>query len=262
MEKVTIILSVLMGVITTILVLTILSFTGVVTIEFGNNNTTTGGKTTDKEPVVDKDRDREESEEEILEKLNIIIEDELYVFNGKQNLRDFTNQDKLAFAYGIYVDENGIDHTSFKGEELMKKFKASSLGELGLTHENMYLYDELRCSYDEDSDTYELDPDFGGHGIIGSLAIYKRVDDYKFEDDTYTVSKKYLWVYDYDGEETAYIQGSYEGDRITDNEVVLAEMSDEDYEELIENNKIETYHYVFEKIDGEYKIIDFYTTMS
>ena len=195
--------------------------------------------------------------------LNYIVENELYLLGGKKNINEITNKEKVWYAFKI-SDWTGTNLFEIKeGENLKNVFKSSSFSELGLELENIYSEGDkgLRYEYSKYSDRFT---DVGGHrGTYYVDSMYVKTNDYVKNGNKYTISAKYLWIYQKLSPLTE-LYGSYEDASKEHNPVYISKDKNtftyDELNEIIENNNIETYNFTFEKKDGQFKLVEFSVT--
>ena len=195
--------------------------------------------------------------------LNYIVENELYLLGGKKNINEITNKEKVWYAFKI-SDWTGTNLFEIKeGENLKNVFKSSSFSELGLELENIYSEGDkgLRYEYSKYSDRFT---DVGGHrGTYYVDSMYVKTNDYVKNGNKYTISAKYLWIYQKLSPSTE-LYGSYEDASKEHNPVYISKDKNtftyDELNEIIENNNIETYNFTFEKKDGQFKLVEFSVT--
>lgn len=239
----------------------------------------------------DDDKNNKEQKETIdpselnkIAELKRIIEEELWILGGKNNINEITNHDKLLMAKKIYCNNhpyysdttcykdktNTTTLTSFKFDNLNTVYENSSISNLGsLKAEN------IKCSlghnewtYDNQTKTYSYTA--LGHGGFSIEPAYKKLINFTNNNNEYTISYKYIWTYS-----TEYIKyplySSYdinEENYINDVPMEYVDpiegvetMTVEEYIESVYKSmedELDTYNYVFRKTNGKMKLINFY----
>lgn len=216
--------------------------------------------------------------------LEKIITNELYLLKAKTSLNDLTNQLKLAVALNklkttTSQPKNEYNELiSFTADELETAFNNSSLSKYGFKHENIEgansilenAYPKHSYNYSNGIYTYtnKVNNTYSDFPEIG----YKIITATK-ENQNYIISIKYMWgnltdcgalcatkvygkiynTYDqYLSNENNNIGTLEKINTTTD----LTNYFNNNYESL--KDKLATYTYVFEKVNSQYKLINFY----
>lgn len=216
-------------------------------------------------------------DDNVEKELSNIIEDELSYLNNKTKISQLTNQDKLSLAYYKFVNDSSNENREydapFKAEELDKFYEKTSLSNYKLTHENIKCFsfddsnDHILWNYDSNTKTYKRNEKHGGHGYLNSIIMGSVITSSKLQDNKYIISIKYIWSEFLEGFSETKVYGSY-NDAKNDINSLGKVSSDENIieagEQYLDNNyldikdKLDEYVYTFEKIDNNYKLVDFY----
>lgn len=205
-------------------------------------------------------------------KLSDIVKNDLYILGGKTNLSELTNREKL---FHLYRSSLGFDSTkSFGGAIITSEFNNSSLSNLGLELDDIYYYASncVLYKYDSASDSYNEADDCGFSANYVNSA-YVDVSDYSVSNGKYTVSAKYLWYYD-EPRDSFYLYGKYSdvasldynANEANDKSLVkeaidIDNFTDEEMmKKIMNDNNVETYNFVFEKVNDNFKLVDFYVS--
>lgn len=191
--------------------------------------------------------------------INDIIKNELYVLGGKKSFNELSNKEKLWFSFHSFF---GFSKDSFKGADLVKQFKDTSIGNLDITLDDIGYYSGncITYEYNCETDTYNKTPNCA-HSTSFVSFIYVDVSDYKIIDGKYNVSAKYLWYYDDMGFH-GNIYHSYEDalnhvNPIEYSRKKFEELTYDDIRPLINNYTLETYNFTFEKSNDGFILVDF-----
>lgn len=193
--------------------------------------------------------------------LNDIVKNDLYVFGGKKSLNELSNKEKLWFSFKKFF---GFSKDSFTGNDLVKKFKDTSIGDLGIVLDDIGYYSDncITYEYDYKTDIYSRTANCG-RSIWYVDFVYVDVSDYKIVDGKYNVSAKYLWYYDQLGF-YGNVYSSYNDALNNKNSIYTFKdtnkITRDEVNRLLEHEKIETYNFTFEKKDDKFKLVDFNVT--
>lgn len=206
------------------------------------------------------------NKQDLNEDFRKIITEELTILTGKKNLQELTNQDKLWFAY---EKSTANDKEKFNAQILSDYFKNSSLGNLGLTFEDIGFLGTDCSSYEEEAkkhcveyyynnadNTYSKNELFVSWNPITPIIKYSKIDDYIKKEDKYIVKAKYLFS-NMPGLLTIY--GNY-NDAINDTNSIASstDFTEEKAKTYLQDSKVATYNYVFTVKDEQIKLVDFY----
>ena len=221
-----------------------------------------------------KDNENDENRKNDIEK---IIDNELRYLLSKKKLNELTNQDKLRTILILYSSENGNNDTINKNA-LDNVFKNSSLRNLEIVYEDIY---EDSMLQDTTGKWYELDNDIYNKVILGHGGnifniIYKQVVDYKEESNKITISYKYAFYTTIgDGPVPINIFYNYNDAIKNENRVAVYDPMDylteedfsgyqaalndaKEYDYVKDLDKMYTYTYVFDIVNDDYVLTDYF----
>ncbi len=225
-----------------------------------------------------------------------VAESELYILNGKKSIKDIGNQQKLIMALHLYLNSEevldklnaGDDNFDVDASKLDEYFEKSSISYMDkLVHEDILLpkLDDgkdpiVEWKFDSNTNKYSCNTDMFqvyNNGFPYVYNVANKTSEFKEENGKYYLSRKYLWgTSGNDANDCFSVYASYDNakdkkDKITsvqdamnmneneDNyseENIYQKYMDENYESI--KDKLETYTYVFEKVDNKIKLVDFY----
>lgn len=197
-------------------------------------------------------------DQNIQNKLETIIKDELYVFGGKNNINDITNTEKLFLSYKNTIKFEKTNN--FQGDIISNWFKNSSLSKLKLELEDIMYYDSncVMYKYDEISNSYNKQEECGFGKNFVDIA-YTDISNYTLDNDKYHVFVKYLWYVNEPAEEFS-LYGKYNDAYNMENSIITENINEfnnaNKMKNIIDNNNVETYNYIFEKENNSFKLIE------
>ncbi|MDD4000919.1 MAG: hypothetical protein PHX62_08540 [Bacilli bacterium] len=229
------------------------------------------------------DDDIKDEEELVLtqSKFEKIVDDELDILDGKISINEVTNEDKLRYSFWRYkldaVDYTdsevyGSDTNTFAASILDQYFAKTCIGYLGLKDENFGLFNapaEIWYFYNSNTKTYTLSPSPNVNtGFERVISIYQKTVSYEVLDNKYVLASQFLWVEQFEGT-SPEVYGSYNLTEVlytiseevvnTDNVDLIEEevekYAEKNYESI--KNKVDTYYYTFEVVDGKIRLTDF-----
>lgn len=235
-----------------------------------NNNKDYNKDNTVTEDVNDSNNDISEAT------LKNIIEEQLFVVFRYDQLvekkEDIDNQSKLFVASIILEDEytfttDGVNTEiiSFKASKLEETFDSSSIGYLGIHHENFGKY-----NLQDTGTSYYNNGLFSKEWLRYKLPVASIVKSYEKKSNQYIISMNYLFA---DAEyvlDSEYYYGSVVDEKNKTNPIVkscevIGEVDIEclDAQEYLDSNynnikdSLTTYTYIFEKQNGKIILTDF-----
>lgn len=209
--------------------------------------------------------------EEISEsEIQSILDNELTILDNKEKISDITNQEKLWYSYVLMVNDIGYNEI-FSAEILKEYFDKSSLSYLGLVIESFSCYGEADHPYlfiyNEETNEYTPNTNHGGHGATLIGKVYSKIIDIDDDNHKYTVTVKSLWTKSSEGYVVLNVYGSLNDAKeetnslgsinIEKNSSIIQgkEFIDSNYSSI--EDKLDTYLYVFEKVDGKIKLVEY-----
>jgi len=214
--------------------------------------------------------------------LESIVTGQLNLLNGKTSINQITNQEKLQLAVNLYAKEhpyaNGVYSRTIAASDIESVLNKSSISTDGLIHESIKCVTATNpvhneYEYNSSAKTYS-NANHGGHGIENRVyAVYSKASNFKEKNGQYLISYKYVFgVLREFGVDSDPVFGSYSdaknntnpihtfaadanvNDGVVDsgNEPKYIEQNYSSFE-----NKLSTYTYTFEKIDGKIKLVSF-----
>lgn len=239
-------------------------------------------ETTTQTNSVIKSTTKDKTEQISQSELETIVKDELSILNGKTDLDQITNQDKLQLAVKLYAKEHsyasGVYERTITASEIEDVLNKTSLNIKALVHES------IKCTiatspvhndydYDPNSKTYSNanHPGHGGGGQV--LTAFSKSSDFKNNNGQYSISYGYVFIIPGDtggGDVPTY--GKYYDAKSQTNVLHIFKSPDDEMMSSVEpaeqakyfeNNygsfvdKLSKYTYTFEKIDGKISLVGF-----
>ncbi len=208
-----------------------------------------------------------------IKEIEKILDDELYVLWNKDKISDVTNNERLTLGIKKYAKINDLDYYSIENistKEVETAFKTTSIGDLTLNHENIRgsinldMCEHTKWYYNAQKGEYTINV-MDAHGGCTAKEIYRKLIDFKEENDKYIATYKLMFDYGCEGDITT-IYGSYE-DAINERnklaEIDHLEQAEKGYEAAIASryekieDKLAIYTYTFEKINSKITLVDF-----
>lgn len=208
-----------------------------------------------------------------------IIDNQLYVLFNKTNMNDISNQERLNLAVWEYAKEKGINYfevPSFTTSELENAYQQLSISNLSIKHEPIrgllgnILDDQIYWNYDTSKNLYTKN-DIDGHGVCVINAVKLIDENYQIKNGQYHVTIKSLFSHTCDADFYYDFYGNYNDASARLNPVVINSGTyPNDYSFIISyeskiidtyermRNQLDTYNYVFEKINNQFKLVNFY----
>jgi len=201
-------------------------------------------------------------EEEVFDRINTIIEKELYVLNGLKSIDEITSKIKAFLAIDLYCGETFLseckngDVKTLKASDLESTYLNSSLSNFEFENRSIpcVLYaenpDHFAWTYNSENETYTLTE--VGHGILEMKIVDKELVQKKKENNLYIISYKYLWTTYGDFPDPLKLFASYEDASNMNNSIAEIEQT-ANKDNLIETyaketsvyNSLDTYIYYF-----------------
>lgn len=215
--------------------------------------------------------------DEIKNQINDAINYQLYVLWNKHSINEIKNSEKVQVAFELYKKSKNVkylDEPEIDASLIEKYYSQSLISELPFYHENLkahiflsypglfsYLYDVEKKDYIKQVDGCDFN--------VVMPASQKIIGFFK-KNNQIVLQMKYIWInYQAVGPITKLYK-SYEDAKGMKNEIWKTDYDGftittlESYEEYIENNNeslysiMETYNYIFELKNNEYKLVNFY----
>lgn len=215
--------------------------------------------------------------DEIKNQINDAINYQLYVLWNKHSINEIKNSEKVQVAFELYKKSKNVkylDEPEIDASLIEKYYSQSLISELPFYHENLkahiflsypglfsYLYDVEKKDYIKQVDGCDFN--------VVMPASQKIIGFFK-KNNQIVLQMKYIWInYQAVGPITKLYK-SYEDAEGMKNEIWKTDYDGftittlESYEEYIENNNeslysiMETYNYIFELKNNEYKLVNFY----
>ena len=215
--------------------------------------------------------------DEIKNQINDAINYQLYVLWNKHSINEIKNSEKVQVAFELYKKSKKVkylDEPEIDASLIEKYYSQSLISELPFYHENLkahiflsypglfsYLYDVEKKDYIKQVDGCDFN--------VVMPASQKIIGFFK-KNNQIVLQMKYIWInYQAVGPITKLYK-SYEDAEGMKNEIWKTDYDGftittlESYEEYIENNNeslysiMETYNYIFELKNNEYKLVNFY----
>lgn len=215
--------------------------------------------------------------DEIKNQINDAINYQLYVLWNKHSINEIKNSEKVQVAFELYKKSKNVkylDEPEIDASLIEKYYSQSLISELPFYHENLkahiflsypglfsYLYDVEKKDYIKQVDGCDFN--------VVMPASQKIIGFFK-KNNQIVLQMKYIWInYQAVGPITKLYK-SYEDAEGMKNEIWKTDYDGftittlESYEEYIKNNNeslysiMETYNYIFELKNNEYKLVNFY----
>ena len=207
--------------------------------------------------------------------LDDIIEDQLYIFYGKKNLTDITNQNKLSLSVRLFNKADGGIIDSFTSKKLEDSFNSTVISNLGISHESIV---PVKSVLEDGNIGYGYTYTDGNYsdyvstnsGVSAVHMIYNKIVAFNENDGKYTLSIKYLWggygeyLMDDSGVYAKYVDSINGQNSIASvpDDVLMGSYEDlqnwgkENFSSF--EDKLEKYNFVFVKENGKINLVDFY----
>lgn len=202
-----------------------------------------------------------------------IVEEQLFPLWNKNSLNEITNQEKLYLALSAYATQKGksvYEITSLTKDELEQAYQNITISKLPITHESIlsrYLLTQDKDTlmhYDEEKQMY-TNANPSGHGACVTYPTHHESYNYNIVNGQYSISYKYIYVHTCEGDIFPAWYGSFEDAKTQQNAILPAGEGNEIVwhdSRLIDNyesirNQLEDYHYIFEKVNNQFKLIQF-----
>ena len=215
--------------------------------------------------------------DEIKNQINDVINYQLYVLWNKHSINEIKNSEKVQVAFELYKKSKNVkylDEPEIDASLIEKYYSQSLISELPFYHENLnahiflsypglfsYLYDVEKKDYIKQVDGCDFN--------VVMPASQKIIGFFK-KNNQIVLQMKYIWTKILAVRPIMELYKCYEDAENMKNEIWKTDYDGftittlESYEEYIENNNeslysiMETYNYIFELKNNEYKLVDFY----
>lgn len=135
-----------------------------------------------------------------LYKFEEVIENELSGLEAFNSLSEVPNENKMVLLYNLYSKNKEKTPETFTKSDLEKAKESSSLSNMEINYDyicDMYgIYtikkDIVGYEYDKNSETYTYTNALG-HGGVAEGIIYKKLIDFKYQDNKYILKYKYMF---------------------------------------------------------------------
>lgn len=215
--------------------------------------------------------------EEIQSQIYDAVYNQLYILWNKNSINEIKNSEKVQIAFDLYKKAKNVKH--FVEEEIdgniIENFYSQSLFSIyPFHHEDLKAYIYLSYPglysylYIKDNNKYIRQVDGCDLSVV-MPASQKIIGLYK-KSNKVVLQMKYIWINHPDVGPILTIYKSYEDAESIKNEIWKTDYdgytitSLESYEDYINNNQdylyslVESYNYIFELKNDEYKLVDFY----
>lgn len=215
--------------------------------------------------------------DEIKNQINDVINSQLYVLWNKHSINEIKNSEKVQVAFELYKKTKNVkylDEPEIDASLIEKYYSQSLISELPFYHEDLkahiflsypglysYLYDVEKNCYIKQEDGCDFN--------VVMPASQKIIRFFK-KNNQIVLQMKYIWINHPDVGPITELYKSYEDAESMKNEIWKTDYDGftittlENYEEYIQNNNeslysiMETYNYIFELKNNEYKLVNFY----
>lgn len=225
----------------------------------------------------EKNTEKIEITDEIKNQINDAINYQLYVLWNKHSINEIKNSEKVQVAFELYKKSKNVkylDEPEIDASLIEKYYSQSLISELTFYHENLkahiflsypglysYLYDVEKKDYIKQVDGCDFN--------VVMPASQKIIGFFK-KNNQIVLQMKYIWINHQAVGPITKLYKSYEDAESMKNEIWKTDYDGftittlESYEEYIENNNeslysiMETYNYIFELKNNEYKLVNFF----
>lgn len=215
--------------------------------------------------------------DEIKNQINDVINYQLYVLWNKHSINEIKNSEKVQVAFELYKKSKNVkylDEPEIDASLIEKYYSQSLISELPFYHENLKahiflsypgLYSYL---FDKDKNNYIKQVDGCDFNVV-MPASQKIFNLYKIS-NRIILQMKFVWMNHPDMGPVTKLYKNYDDAQNMNNEIWSTDFDGysltpyENYRDYIKNNMdylysfMETYIYVFELRNNEYKLTDFY----
>lgn len=215
--------------------------------------------------------------DEIKNQINDAINSQLYVLWNKHSISEIENGEKVQVAFELYKKAKNVkylDESEIDASLIENYYSQSLISELPFYHGDLkthiflsypglysYLYDVEKKGYIKQEDGCDFN--------VVMPASQKIIGFFK-KNNQIVLQMKYIWINHPGVGPITELYKSYEDAESMKNEIWKTDYDGftittlESYEEYIENNSeslysiMETYNYIFELKNNEYKLVNFY----
>jgi len=222
--------------------------------------------------------------DEIKNQINDVINSQLYVLWNKHSISEIENGEKVQVAFELYKKAKNVkylDEPEIDASLIENYYSQSLISELPFYHESLkthifisyvqnrdskeYRYDYI---YNHNNQSYVNNP--GGCDLDVVMPASQKIVGLFKKNNQIILQMKYIWINHPDVGPITELYKSYEDAKSMKNEIWKTDYDGftgitlESYEEYIENNNeslysiMETYNYIFELKNNEYKLVNFY----
>lgn len=240
------------------------------------NETIIESKAEDAEKATEKIENIEVTNE-IENQINDVINYQLYVLWNKHSISEIENSEKVQVAFELYKKSKNVkylEEPEIDASLIENYYSQSLISELPFYHEDLKthiflsypgLYSYL---FDKDKNDYIKQVDGCDFNVV-MPASQKIFSLYKINNQI-ILQMKYIWMNHPDMGPITKLYKNYDDAQNMNNEIWSTDFDGysltpyENYRDYIKNNMdylysfMETYNYVFELKDNEYKLTDFY----
>ena len=215
--------------------------------------------------------------DEIKNQINDAINYQLYVLWNKHSINEIKNSEKVQVAFELYKKSKKVkylDEPEIDASLIERYYSQSLISELPFYHENLKAHIFLSYPglfsylFDRDKNDYIKQVDGCDFNVV--MPASQKIIGFFKKNNQIVLQMKYIWInYQAVGPITKLYK-SYEDAEGMKNEIWKTDYDGftittlESYEEYIENNNeslysiMETYNYIFELKNNEYKLVNFY----
>lgn len=138
------------------------------------------------------------------EELETIITEQLHSLVNKNSLQELTNQERLRILLNLYLKNNNLSEEPIKVEDFKKLHETSVIKDLDVTYVDIYdTYTSFSedekgnrdsyLIYNEENNTYEVNPHVGHGAPITAAIVYKELISFEENNNEYTIKYKYVF---------------------------------------------------------------------